>query len=398
MTKSASVSLEHIDEAIAVYERNKRLSYYPDTGPLRRELYPKHIGYFEAGARHRERLFLAANRVGKTEGVGAYEVTCHATGLYPEWWEGRRFDGPIRCWAAGDNSITVRDIIQAKMFGPKDNFGTGMVPAELIIYTRPKRGVPDALDLAYIRHVSGKNSLLIFKSFDQGRESFQGTEQDVIWLDEEPPYKIYSECITRTMTTNGLVLLTFTPLQGLTDLVESFLLGGRVTSSDAQIRGHKYMVPCTWEEVPHLDDDAKAELLASYLPYERKARSKGIPSLGAGAIYPVDEEDIVVKPFAIPDHWPRAYGLDVGWKKTAAIWAAQDPETQKNYLYDEHYRGETEPVIHVEAIKGRSAWIPGVIDPAARSRGQKDGLRLFTVYERCAVHLLIQLPSPGPWR
>src|SRR3954453_1708678 len=91
--------------------RNKIRTYYPDEGPLRRELYPKHTAFFAGGAMHRERLMLAANRVGKTEGVGAYESTLHLTGVYPPWWVGRRWDRPISAWAAGDTSKTVRDIL-----------------------------------------------------------------------------------------------------------------------------------------------------------------------------------------------------------------------------------------------------------------------------------------------
>src|SRR5215813_15606402 len=84
--------------------RRKINSYFPETGPLRRELYPKHQEFFAAGAKFRERLMLAANRVGKTEGVGGYELVLHLTGQYPGWWKGRRFDRPIRAWAAGDKS------------------------------------------------------------------------------------------------------------------------------------------------------------------------------------------------------------------------------------------------------------------------------------------------------
>ena len=97
--------------------RNRIFDNYPEKGPLRRELYPKHLEYFRAGSNHRERLMLAANRVGKTEGVGAYEVTCHLTGLYPDWWEGRRFSKPVKAWAASDTSKTVRDIIQVEAAG-----------------------------------------------------------------------------------------------------------------------------------------------------------------------------------------------------------------------------------------------------------------------------------------
>jgi hypothetical protein len=121
-------------------------------------------------------------------------------------------------------------------------------------------------------------------------------------------------------------------------------------------------------------------LLASIPPYQREARSKGVPQLGAGAIYPIDEADIIVPDFELPDYWPRAYGLDVGWKKTAAIWGARDNESGVVYLYSEHYAGNAQPSLHAEAIKARGEWIPGVIDPAAQGRSQVDGEQLIQIY------------------
>jgi len=237
-SRNSMNSLENLPSRAAIEAeldrraRNKISTFYPDTGPLRKELYPKQLQFFRAGKDHRERLFLAANRVGKTEGVGAYEVTCHLTGVYPDWWEGRRFDHATKVWAAGDTSKTVRDIIQEKMLGPVGQFGTGMIPGETLTHTIPKYGVPDAVEIVYVHHQSGGTSILNFKSYDQRRESFQGTEQNVIWLDEEPPMDIYSECLLRTMTTNGVIILTFTPLQGLTELVLAFLPGGRLPSEE----------------------------------------------------------------------------------------------------------------------------------------------------------------------
>ena len=213
----------------ALLERERRqsgrklLTYYPDEGPLRRALYRKHLEFFRAGAEHRERLMLAANLVGKTEGVGGYEVALHLTGLYPKWWEGRRYARPVAIWAAGDTGKTVRDILQRKLLGPRARPGTGLVPAEHIGRTTAKSGIPDSVDTAAVRHVTGGWSALAFKSYDQGYEAFQGTEQDMIWLDEEPPLAIYTECLMRTMTTDGMVMATFTPLQGLSDVVLAFL-------------------------------------------------------------------------------------------------------------------------------------------------------------------------------
>ncbi len=210
--------------SITEHERRTRLfSYYPDSGPFQRSSYPKHLTFFAGGAEHRERLFLAANRVGKTEGVGGYELTLHLTGLYPDWWEGRRFGKPINAVAAGDTGKTTRDIIQRKLLGNFGDFGTGLIPHASLLRTTAKGGVADAIDTVKVKHESGGESTLILRSYDQKREAFQGDEQDVIWLDEEPPMPIYGECLIRTMTTNGLLMLTFTPLNGWSDVVRSFL-------------------------------------------------------------------------------------------------------------------------------------------------------------------------------
>jgi len=359
-------------------QRTRKLfSYYPNEGPLRRELYVKHTLFFEAGQKFRERLMLAANRVGKTEGVGGYEAALHLTGLYPDWWTGRRFSKPVDAWAAGDTAKTVREIIQFKLLGPIHEIGTGLIPQELIVSTTRKQGVSDAIDTIYVRHVSGGVSQLVLKSYDQKRHSFQGTEKDFIWLDEEPPLEIYTECLLRTMTNNGMLMLTFTPLQGMSETVMAFLPGGQV---EEKRDGSKFVVMATWDDAPHLSEEVKEELWNSIPPFQRDARSKGVPQLGSGAIYPVPESDFVVDDFPIPEHWPRVYALDVGWNRTAVPWGAIDKDTDTLYLYSEHYRGQAEPSIHAEAIKARGLWIPGVFDPAARGRSQLDGKQVLQSY------------------
>jgi phage terminase large subunit-like protein len=195
-----------------------------------RDKYPKHLEFFGAGAAYRERCFLAANRVGKTT-TGSYELTCHLTGQYPDWWAGRRFDHPVRCWACGKKNETTRDIVQASLLGPvaydgpkKVLAGTGMVPGNLIGRVTWKRGVEDLTDTVKVRHVTGGWSTLGMKSYEQGRGSFEGTSQHVIWLDEECPMDVYGECLIRLMTTQGVLLLTFTPLEGMSETVLQFQL------------------------------------------------------------------------------------------------------------------------------------------------------------------------------
>lgn len=148
------------------------------------------------------------------------------------------------------------------------------------------------------------------------------------------------------------------------------------------------MTQAGWNDVPHLDETTKRELLDATPPFLRDARSKGTPSLGAGAIYPIEMSEIEVRPFAIPRHWKKAYALDVGWNRTACLWGAQDPSDSTIYLYAEHYRGQAEPVIHAAAIKARGEWIRGCIDPASRGRQQGDGSQLLAAYQGQGLKLV----------
>lgn len=366
---------------------------YPESGPYRRELYAKHLEFMALGKRNTERALLGGNRTGKTS-VGAYEATVHATGRYPTWWDGHRFNRPNSGWVAGDTSKTVKEIIQQKLIGKPTEPGTGMIPEELIVNRIAKSGVSEAVETLYVRHITGGTSIITFKSYDQKRTSFQGTAQDWIWLDEEVDLAIYTECVMRTMKTSdfagGIVWLTFTPLQGLSEVVQLYLPDGVTPSTERAI------VLVGWGDIPHLDEKEKAERIGKIPQFQRDARTKGIPQLGAGAIYPIPEDEIIVAPFPIPRHYRRAYGLDVGGGYaevstggTATIWGAQNPDTQVTYLYDEYFRAGAEPSVHAAAIRSRGAWIPGTIDPAARGRSQIDGREMFDMYTKLGLNLTL---------
>jgi phage terminase large subunit-like protein len=215
------MNLADIQRELARRAGRKMDAYYPNEGMYRRELYVPHMKFLKAGATHRERVLCAANRCGKSD-LGAYESVCHLTGLYPAWWEGKRFETAVKAWAAGDTSKTVRSILQDKLLGPLAQMGTGMIPKEYIHHVSRKTGVADAIEQIWVRHISGGISHCELKSYDQRREAFQGTSQHVIWLDEEPPMDIYTECVLRTATTDGVILCTFTPLQGMTELLRDF--------------------------------------------------------------------------------------------------------------------------------------------------------------------------------
>jgi phage terminase large subunit-like protein len=356
---------------------NKFKNFFPDEGNFRRELYPKQVSFFNAGATFKERGFIAANRVGKSE-AGAYETVCHATGQYPEWWSGLRFKHPPLIWVGGDTATTVRDIIQKKLIGEMNDIGSGMLPKESIADYKTRRNVPEAIEILKIKHLTGGISTIVLKTYEQGRATWQGTEVDFIWVDEECPEDVYGEALIRLMTTKGSIITTFTPLQGVTPLVLSFL----DNSQDTEAKYPKWVEICTWDDVPHLTEEEKEKTLANTPPQLRDARSRGVPTVGEGLVYPVDPKHIIVDDFQMPKHFKKLYGMDVGWNNTAALWGAWDVDNDIVYIYSEHKMGQAEPVVHAKAIKARGEWIKGQIDPAARGRSQIDGEQLYMIYRK----------------
>jgi len=220
-----------LEEIARRTEADKLQQMYPETGSLRRELYAKYTEAFAAGAVHSERAILGGNRVGKTWGIGGYETALHLTGLYPDWWIGKRYDRPVLAWAAGTKSSKVRDVNQLMLLGKliqRRGFtqaSGGLIPGPKIGRLTRRSGVADAVDQVVIRHVKGFENVLTFKSYEEGRTSFEAEAVDWIWLDEEPSKGIYDECKMRILTTNGSILSTFTPVEGLTETVLALLEG-----------------------------------------------------------------------------------------------------------------------------------------------------------------------------
>lgn len=163
----------------------------------------------------------------------------------------------------------------------------------------------------------------------------------------------------------------------------------------AQDLGRPYVMMAGWSDAPHLTEEQKAEFRRTIPPNLLPAREHGIPYLGAGAVYPIPVGQILEDSFPIPDYWPRVYALDTGWRKTAALWAAWDRDADIVHLYDEYYAGQVEPLVHAYAIMGtgtsnlRAKWIPGVVDPRARFRNERDGRRLTQIYQQLGLDIEI---------
>lgn len=409
-TEQEAARLARLSALLQKYEEASQQAgihkwFVPGT-PFGIENCPKHRAFFAAGAKYNERMFLAGNRCGKSI-AGAFEAACHATGIYPDWWEGRRFDRPTHGWAAGSTARATRDTAQKELLGPIGAWGTGMIPKDKLGKFWALAGVPQGVDMIQVQHISGGWSTIGFKNYEQPLAAFFGTALDWVWPDEECPQEHYNEMLIRTMTTNGIVFTTFTPLKGLTPMVVRFsekadyLAGAQrligVVSpeedmgEDARIadhKSHKAIIQAGWDDAPWLSDERKQQMLDDTEPHLREARRSGRPSMGSGNVYPVAIENILCEPFPIPDYYRRLYALDVGWNRTACLWAAIDPQTDTIYIYDEYYGAESAPPIHAAAVRARGHWIPGVIDPASRGRTQTDGTQLIKVYKDLGLQLL----------
>lgn len=268
--------------------------------------------FHDAGASNEERMLMAANRVGKTQSAGA-ETAIHATGEYPADWVGRKFDHPILIWIGSVTNEASRDIVQKELLGGTgEDLGTGWIPKHLIVGKPQMRqaGVSDVVDTIKVRHKSGGVSTIVFKTYDQGWRKWQGTAPHVVWMDEEPDdYKIFTECQTRILTSHGILMVTFTPLLGETELVIHF--------TNPKASGI-WLKSATWDDAPHLSEEDKNRLRAAYPDYELEARTKGVPMMGEGRVFGVSEDEIKCQPFDIPRHYAQIIGIDFGIDHPAA--------------------------------------------------------------------------------
>lgn len=320
--------------------------------------YKKQSLFHAMGKTMRERLLRAGNQNGKSFCVGA-EAAYHLTGrydLYPHGeWPGRKWNRPVVVWASGETGEATRDNPQRVLLGLPGEEGTGAIPAIDLGDYGMASGVANLYDYIKIKHYSNGVfdgwSLLRLKYYAQGRRKWQGPPVDFVWFDEEPPEDIYDEGLARTIATGGMAAMSFTPLQGMSDVVLRFL-GKDRTPDRADIN-------MTIEDTEHISPEERARIIASFPAHEREARAKGIPTLGSGRIFPVPEEDIIVQPFTIPDHWPRLVGGDFGWAhKSAWVWMAHDRDTDTVYVYHVYAVSETLIPLQAIAIKEQGDWIP----------------------------------------
>lgn len=352
--------------------------------------YPKQRLFHELGAVKRERLLRAGNQNGKTYSVGA-EAAYHLTGLYPADWKGRRWDRPVVVWASSETGESTRDNPQRALLGLPGEEGTGAIPKRCLglapgLYGKAS-GTADLYDFIRVRHYTRGRfdgwSLLRFKYYAQGRRKWQGPPVDFVWFDEEPPQDIYDEGLARTIATGGMAALSFTPLLGMSEVVRRFLVDPTDDRADVNM---------TIEDAAHIPAEERARIIASFPAHEREARAKGIPTLGSGRIFPVQESLISESVIQIPRIWPRAAGIDFGWDHpTACVWGAYDPDTDTVHIYDA-YRVREQPVaIHAAAIVARGAWIPMAWPHDGLQHDKGAGIELAEQYRQHGVNMMSEM-------
>jgi phage terminase large subunit-like protein len=368
-------------------ERLRRASYRRIEGY---KPYPKQLEFHNAGREFRERMLMAGNQLGKTLAASA-EIAYHLTGRYPDWWRGRVFDTPLHFWASGVTGESTRDNPQRMLYGPLGAPGTGMIPKDAIKEVSPRRGLPDALDTMLITHGGGGDvqagvSQINYKSNDQGREKWQGPTLHGVWLDEEHDEDVYHEARTRTNVHMGLVLTTFTPLKGVTNVVKRFIL-------DKPPGTH--LTQMTIDDVGHYTPEARAQIVAGYASYERDARAKGIPTMGSGRVFPIDEDEIKVSAFTIPSHWPQIAGIDFGWDHpSAGTRLAWDRDADCVYVIAAHRAREQTPALFAASVKAwggnadGSQWLPWAWPHDGLQHDKGSGEQLAAQYRAQGLKML----------
>ena len=247
------------------------------------------LKFFATGDSPR-RGILAANRIGKTVST-CYETAMHLTGRYPDWWPetGKRFNKPVVAFCSGEGWEQVARVLQDELIGTKDvkirdQIGTGAIPRDCIVQDTMRCDGANILGVE-IKHTSGANSYLLFGNYTQEVRNLQGFKLDFVVFDEQPPDDVFSELVTRTATTQGQVLCSFTPLKGLNGLVSKFWY---------EEDGYEH-IRVSWDDVPEYDPWGEAFLLVEtrrqlerdYLPHEREARIAGVPVMGQGAVFQI---------------------------------------------------------------------------------------------------------------
>lgn len=144
------------------------------------------------------------------------------------------------------------------------------------------------------------------------------------------------------------------------------------------------------DAVPYLYSQAEADaIIAGYPAHEREARAKGVPQLGSGRVFPIDEDAVKCAPFKIPSFWARINGLDFGWDHPfAAVQLAWDRDNDCVYATNAYRQKHTTPVIHSAAVKPWGSWVPCAWPHDGYQHDKTSGAQLAAAYREHGLQML----------
>ncbi len=308
-----------------------------------------------------ERSIVLGTQQGKTHSC-AHEMAFAACDWWPEWHKGRHPSPPkiersakFIGWYCSISSQVVRDGAQTKLLGDisqKDNLGTGAIPLDYIQGVSMSRGISNFVDTITVRRETGGIGILQSRTYEQSVLSYQGVPVDLSWVDEDPGYddRIYNELLGRAISTDGRIIVSLTPMLGLTPIRRRFIDGGPTTF---QVRGGI-------EQAPHIATDRRMAIIASIPERERAARVYGQEMQGEGAVFTTPPEAITYDQspatFASSFRYTNACDFSHGGQSASAhpmavVSAAVDPNTGVIYIFDAFTMKGMLPEAHVKRIK-----------------------------------------------
>lgn len=310
-------------------------------------------------------IVCGGNRSGKSTGAAQIAVA-HLLGRdHPDvvaWAEANGFPlteiprGPGRIYAVAIDSGDSREYVRPNI--------ARYLPAGCTWRNRDGHGEAEV--------VTPDGGACVFKSVDQGRDSFQGTAIRFAWFDEEPRDQgVVNETLMRLVDQRGRLVISMTPLDGYTWLYRRW-----VETVDPDVAVHEI-----WgEHNPHVPQEQLERVLRQYGEHEQAARRRGAWTVLEGRVYAFRRDLHVVSSPVVPREWPRYVGIDFGTRNPACwLWAALDPRDDTLVVYREHYQAEWTIAQHAEHVRALEEGEP---EPEMRWADPADaGARLTLITE-----------------
>ncbi|TKG17747.1 terminase large subunit domain-containing protein [Vibrio lentus] len=277
--------------------------------------YPWQSEFMAASTKYHQRYLRAGNQTGKTLSQGM-EVAQHISGRYQDWYEGTRIEGSDNLfWCIGIDLDATANVMMYELFGTKDirmldEVGSGSIPKDCIDFdTMVKDG--RRLISCRIKHFDkdgvfdGYNTLQFFGA-QQGFSKMMGSRVKYAWIDEIPQHnsmEIFTQCIARTINTDGFVTITGTPEQGRLELDVMF---------EEDESNELYLRQVSWDDCPHIDEETERRLLAAFPEWQHQMRKHGLPVIGTGAVFAFSDSAISTDKKDINNWEQILWAIDIG--------------------------------------------------------------------------------------